>query len=367
MIRFFSVLLVGLLAAVSLGAVPLPEENPGEPFEAILAKLDELAGRLDDLAGAVAAADDGVVKISQECVADGCFPGDTPGFPVQITEPGSYRLASNLLVATPNTTGVRIAADGVSFDLGGFGIAGTFGCDTSGGFPFTCDPNGTGFGVQAVGPAGNTFLDGIAIRNGTIAGFDLAAVFVNGVGRIEDLAVYRSHRGLVVSVGTVQRVTVTGIERDGITMTQGEVANVVVFQVGTRAIGAAVVRDSVVHATGETGVLADAAYSNSVGRTGQAVPSPGMSCRLCIENKVRDAVGPGIAFVGTSQGNFLGNHIVASTGLGIEANFFSVVAYGHNVLVGNNGGGANPQVGGAATATFIEIAPNVCGTDTVCP
>jgi hypothetical protein len=36
--------------------------------------------------------------------------------------------------------------------------------------------------------------------------------------------------------------------------------------------------------------------------------------------------------------------------------------YGNNVLTGNNGGNANPQVFGG-----IEIGTNVCGTDTICP
>ena len=40
---------------------------------------------------------DGVVEINQTCaVQTGCFSGDTAGYPVTITQPGSYRLTSNL-------------------------------------------------------------------------------------------------------------------------------------------------------------------------------------------------------------------------------------------------------------------------------
>jgi hypothetical protein len=50
---------------------------------------------------------DGVIEINQSCVAGGCFAGDTAGFPVTISQPGSYRLTSNLSPTTAH------AADGI--------------------------------------------------------------------------------------------------------------------------------------------------------------------------------------------------------------------------------------------------------------
>jgi hypothetical protein len=42
-------------------------------------------------------ASDGQLEINQACAVNtGCFPGDDPGFPVTITQPGSYRLTGNL-------------------------------------------------------------------------------------------------------------------------------------------------------------------------------------------------------------------------------------------------------------------------------
>src|SRR5688572_26812572 len=65
---------------------------------------------------------DGVVLINQNrAVNGGVTPGDAPGFPITISRPGSYRLASNL-----NASGlvIEIVADGVSLDLNGFSIIG---------------------------------------------------------------------------------------------------------------------------------------------------------------------------------------------------------------------------------------------------
>src|SRR5262245_9419341 len=86
---------------------------------------------------------DGVVLISQTCAAAGCFTGDVAGFPVTITQPGSYRLSSNLDVGTAatsaNITAVEIRANGVTLDLNGFTISGPATC-TNG----VCTTTGSG-------------------------------------------------------------------------------------------------------------------------------------------------------------------------------------------------------------------------------
>ena len=43
------------------------------------------------LSALAAHADQGSLEINQLCVASGCFAGDSPGFPVEITQPGSYQ------------------------------------------------------------------------------------------------------------------------------------------------------------------------------------------------------------------------------------------------------------------------------------
>jgi len=71
----------------------------------------------------------GVITIDQARVeAGGVTPGDAPGFPVTISQPGSYRLAGNLAVPTLQTAGIVITASDVTLDLGGFVIRGPLAC-----------------------------------------------------------------------------------------------------------------------------------------------------------------------------------------------------------------------------------------------
>lgn len=97
------------------------------------------------LAAPAALASDGRREINQACVAAGCFPGDTAGFPVQLTTAGGYVLTSNLSVPDANTSAIQ-ATNGVRIDLNGFEISGVTTCTGS---PVTsCTPTGGGFGVD---------------------------------------------------------------------------------------------------------------------------------------------------------------------------------------------------------------------------
>jgi parallel beta-helix repeat protein len=109
---------------------------------------------------------DGVLEINQTCAANsGCFSGDLPGFPVAITEPGSYRLTSNL------TGGISSALEvsDVTIDLNGFTLTGA------------ADSNG----IQI------TNGDNWEIRNGTVRGF------ING---IQQSSASNGHRVIGVRV-----------------------------------------------------------------------------------------------------------------------------------------------------------------------
>jgi len=88
---------------------------------------------------------DGVIEINQAAaLAGGVTPGDTPGFPVTITSPGSYRLTSNL--DSPIGTGaIQIAAINVTLDLAGFQVASTNAC--TGSPPTGCNVS---FGVAGI-------------------------------------------------------------------------------------------------------------------------------------------------------------------------------------------------------------------------
>jgi hypothetical protein len=112
------------------------------------------------VAGSVATlfAVDGVILIDQNrALAGNVTPGDAPGFPVTITQPGSYRLSGNLTVPA-DASGIVIQADHVTLDLNGFRLAG----------------DGTG-GVFGVATLDNNDLGlnrvGVTVRNGTITNF----------------------------------------------------------------------------------------------------------------------------------------------------------------------------------------------------
>lgn len=93
----------------------------------------------------LALAVDGAREINQACVATGCFPGDAPGFPVEITDYGQFILTGNLRVTNENTTAIRVQVPNVSIDLGGFVIYGPTRCI---GAPMICSPLGSGRGID---------------------------------------------------------------------------------------------------------------------------------------------------------------------------------------------------------------------------
>lgn len=103
-------------------------------------------------------------------LAGNVTPGDAPGFPITISQPGSYKLMSNLTVPA-NTRGIIITADNVTLDLNGFTLAGPVQCTQPAGTlaqPVTCtQQGGDQEGIRIAAPNG-----GAVIRNGTVRGFN---------------------------------------------------------------------------------------------------------------------------------------------------------------------------------------------------
>jgi hypothetical protein len=111
---------------------------------------------------------DGVVLFDQDrAMAGNVTSGDAPGFPVTISQPGSYRLSGNLTVNDADTTVIQITADSVTLDLNGFSIIGPAVCTP--GPATTCLAAGKGIGVQV---GGNAIRGprGVRILNGSIRG-----------------------------------------------------------------------------------------------------------------------------------------------------------------------------------------------------
>jgi hypothetical protein len=137
-----------------------------------------LAGLLSNLYAV-----DGVILIDQNrALAGNVTPGDTAGFPVTITQPGSYRLSGNLTIPNGDTTAIQIVSSSVTIDLNGFSIIGP--ADCSGGFP--CASAGIGSGIAT--PTSLPAFSNIAVRNGTIRGVGSFGIFTtaNSV-LVEDL------------------------------------------------------------------------------------------------------------------------------------------------------------------------------------
>jgi len=145
-----------------------------------------IAATLLLVAASPASAGDGQSEINQTCaVQTGCFAGDTAGFPVTITTPGSYRLTGNLAVTT-DVDGIRITASYVTLNLAGFEISGTNACTGTGG-TLSCG-TGTGSGVLATSDP-----TGITVRNGTVRNHPRFGVGLEGKGhRIEGVTARHS-------------------------------------------------------------------------------------------------------------------------------------------------------------------------------
>ena len=138
-----------------------------------------------------------------KALAGGVTPGDTAGYPVTITQPGSYKLMSNLYVPA-GSKGISVQTAGVSLDLNGFTIQGPGSCTRNAGTKqVSC--TGTG-GLGVYSEADTSFMQ---VRNGTIQGFNHGVV-MNG-GRAEGLILRHNNSGLVNSAGGYSGAIIAGV------------------------------------------------------------------------------------------------------------------------------------------------------------
>jgi parallel beta-helix repeat protein len=179
----------------------------------------------------VAGAVDGVIEINQaKALAGGVTAGDSPGFPVTITGPGSYRLTSNLDTGggSPGAiaTGIAVAGD-ITIDLNGFTIDG--GSSASNGIQLSDGDNweirnGTvrGFvnGIQQSSVSDGHRVVGIRAIGNTSSGIALA----NGSGHLVKDCLALDNGGDGIRVGmdsTVTGSTAFNNSGDGIDVSSG--------------------------------------------------------------------------------------------------------------------------------------------------
>jgi len=125
------------------------------------------------LANPPARASDGVIEINQaKALAGGVTPGDDPGFPVTLSQEGSYRLTGNLSVAGPSSA-IVITMWNLSLDLGGFTVSGPNVCT---GYPTTgCTNTGGDAGIRAEGGSHH-----VRVENGVVRSFNGRGVSLEG-------------------------------------------------------------------------------------------------------------------------------------------------------------------------------------------
>ena len=250
------------------------------------------------LGSSSASATDGVIEINQAAaVAGGITIADTPGFPVTLSDRGSYLLTSELNVPA-NTDGIVIQNEGITLDLNGFSIFGGGGT--------------TGDGISA--PAG---ARGVSVRNGGVRAMGGNGISLLGEDSLADglLARGNGEDGIVVGdFSIVRNCRSRENGDDGIVADQSRIeSNVVAGNEGSGIISTvSSISDNVVSENGSFGITA----------------TNGSTVR---DNTIRSNASYGL-------------HGQTSTG------------YGGNVLSNNNGGPSAAQV----TATPVQIDTNLC-------
>lgn len=156
-------------------------------------------GLMTCLVSAVCSAGEGKLEINQTCAENGgCFSGDDAGFPVEITESGSYVLTSDLEVpADTDAITLHSSASSTVIELNGFAVRGPESCS---GTPVTgCTGSGQGDGISGS-------LASAVVRNGQITGMADEGVYLGDQSRLVDLMVSENgDQGIQIGDGSAVR------------------------------------------------------------------------------------------------------------------------------------------------------------------
>ncbi len=272
------------------------------------------------LCGSVHAVD-GVVLIDQaRANTGGVTPGDTPGFPVTISRPGSYRLSSNLTVTRANTTCIEITSDDVTLDLNGYTISGQTVCTPGANKSVSCSPTGNGIGVNAPTEAN------IAVTNGVVRGMGLDGINLAGPNtRAENIQAYSNGwNGILATIGTNNTSSNNGMV--GITLANGS-NNTSAWNGGDGIDSSGTANNNVSNDNGGFGINAGTANNNASFNNG----GDGIDAYTANGNTAAGNTGNGIN-AGTANNNVSNNN----GGNGIVAN--TAIA---NTAAGNTGNGIN--------------------------
>lgn len=238
------------------------------------------------LAACAVHASDGVIEINHaKVMAAG-------GYPYRITQPGSYRLTSNLTQPDADTNVIEIQASDVTLDLNGFAITGANVCTYSAGPPpsVSCSGLGDGLGVDSLQPR-------VTVRNGSVTGVGFACMRLGQQALAHDLSI--SHcgaSGISLVSGTIGRVLASYNRWEGIFIYGGTVSDSAAMYNGAAGIYI-FLWDAVVR------------HSHSTGNVGSGI---GIYNGTVIGNVVGSNGGAGLEV--TSQVSYSGNSIRANAG-----------------------------------------------------
>jgi len=166
------------------------------------------------LAPAAAQAGDGRIELDDaRALAGGITPADTAGYPVSLSQRGSYVLTSDLRPPAA-TTAILVTSPDVTIDLNGFALRGSFVCA-----PGACGAT-AGRGVE-VSPS---TTQNVAVSDGTVRGFGKDCIALGRLARVERLQV-RDCGGDGINVGTASHVVANRIDavaRHGIALVDAD-------------------------------------------------------------------------------------------------------------------------------------------------
>jgi hypothetical protein len=149
------------------------------------------AGTLLSSAGAFA---DGPILITHEkALAGGVTPGDAPGYPVTITQSGSYRLASILRPGTDKVA-IQVEIANVTIDLNGFALLGR--------------------DIASRGILRTSEGRNVTVRNGVVSGFKSEGIYGGTAWTVENMQLTHNG-GAGVAVGNYSRVLNSTVSENG--------------------------------------------------------------------------------------------------------------------------------------------------------
>ena len=300
---------------------------------------------------------DGVTIIDQEGATTGnVTPGDLPGFPVSITQPGSYKLSTNLTGNNTSLGIISVEASNVTLDLNGFTI--------------------TGPGRDGVFMKSTLQHSNITVLNGSISGMSRDGILlVNFIGpgiAAQIDRVKSSHNGRIgIWVGENSTVANSTAGYNGTTGIQsGEdntVKNNIVYNNGSAGIFAEkgnIIKGNTARNNQESGIHARnnsvITHNTSTGNQTSGILAD-TGCTLSFNTATINNIGFNVARGSTIISNTARNN--ANYGLQHNTSFAGgTIGYAHNVFDENNNGNSNPQVNGG-----VEIGANICGDNSTCP